>query len=528
MVNTHIKPLSHPAHYLIHKYWGRKPHNVINEYIKYYTKEREVVLDPFMGGGGVIIEANKLRRRSIGVDINPISNLITKGTLSDIDLGLFEDEYTGIIESMPKEAVDLSLTKCPKCNQFAGIINAVWDDEHLVRLKGDCTEHGVFVKDSDEFDIEQTEKATELLKSYEMKRNLFYPREKMLDYVKRNNRTHVNQLFTNRNLLICALILERINKIYNQDIREQMQLVFTSMLPNVSKMIPADYEQVTGKSGWQISKFWIPKVNTEKNVLKSFKQRFRKVYAGKREIRPLISPAEYQLYVHSSEHLEFIDSNSIDYIFTDPPYGESISYLGLSMLWNSWLQLHTDYDSEVIYDTYRGKDYSDYSTRLLRIYTELYRVLKPSHYMSFTFHNRNLKFWKIILDSCLNSGFALSNIAWQPQAVSSGTQGINRRNTLKGDFVYTFVKEKISHDQRFEDIFGESLVITEVEKLLGKNNNFIEPARLYEIIIPIIIRNRAFLDSRGNVIDVEKLLNNNFDYIEQSNNGTIKYGWTKS
>ena len=61
-----IFPKVHPQHYLIHKYWGRKPHNLISEYLAALTKKNDVVLDPFMGSGGVVIESNKLERQSIG------------------------------------------------------------------------------------------------------------------------------------------------------------------------------------------------------------------------------------------------------------------------------------------------------------------------------------------------------------------------------------------------------------------------------------------------------------------------------
>lgn len=68
-----IRAKSHPAHYLMHKYWGRKPHNVVREYIDNYTNPGDIVLDPFMGSGVVPIEAIKNNRRSIGIDINPMS-----------------------------------------------------------------------------------------------------------------------------------------------------------------------------------------------------------------------------------------------------------------------------------------------------------------------------------------------------------------------------------------------------------------------------------------------------------------------
>jgi len=107
------------------------------------------------------------------------------------------------------------------------------------------------------------------------------------------------------------------------------------MLPNVSKMIPGDLQKVTYKSGWVISKFWVPKIHTERSIIHCFELRFNAILQGKQELS-CVQPSLVKTYVSDSKRLN-IKSNSIDYIFTDPPYGESIAYLALSHFWNSWL-----------------------------------------------------------------------------------------------------------------------------------------------------------------------------------------------
>ena len=72
-----IPAKAHPAHYM-HKYWGRKPHNVVSDYIKNYTNEGDTVLDPFMGSGVTIIESVKISRFAVGIDLNPLSIFIIK------------------------------------------------------------------------------------------------------------------------------------------------------------------------------------------------------------------------------------------------------------------------------------------------------------------------------------------------------------------------------------------------------------------------------------------------------------------
>jgi len=54
-----ISPQAHTPMYLMHKYWARKPHNVVREYIEHYSRKGEIVLDPFVGSGVTAIEAIK-------------------------------------------------------------------------------------------------------------------------------------------------------------------------------------------------------------------------------------------------------------------------------------------------------------------------------------------------------------------------------------------------------------------------------------------------------------------------------------
>ncbi len=72
--------------YLMHKWWARKPHNVIHDYIEHYTSKGIIVLDPFCGSGVTPIEAIKMGRKAIGVDLDPIATFITRMTARPIQL----------------------------------------------------------------------------------------------------------------------------------------------------------------------------------------------------------------------------------------------------------------------------------------------------------------------------------------------------------------------------------------------------------------------------------------------------------
>jgi hypothetical protein len=112
-----ISPQAHTPMYLMHKYWARKPHNVVGEYIEHYSKRGEIVLDPFAGSGVTAIEALRRGRKAIAIDIDPIATFITRMTLKPIDIKKFREAFKQIEKSVRKDIEKLYTTTCPSCGQ---------------------------------------------------------------------------------------------------------------------------------------------------------------------------------------------------------------------------------------------------------------------------------------------------------------------------------------------------------------------------------------------------------------------------
>jgi site-specific DNA-methyltransferase (adenine-specific) len=68
------------------------PQELPEWFIKLFTKEKDTVLDPFMGSGTTLFVANRMRRNSIGIDIVPEYVNMVRKELLPVELYLFEKE----------------------------------------------------------------------------------------------------------------------------------------------------------------------------------------------------------------------------------------------------------------------------------------------------------------------------------------------------------------------------------------------------------------------------------------------------
>ena len=118
--------------YALHKYWSKKPHNVVRHFILKYTNEDEIVLDPFCGSGISIIESLLTNRKAIGIDINPSAIFITKQTLSKISIRDIENEFKRL-----RERVESKINSLYRVVRKDGVYigtHFIWENGKLVEV----------------------------------------------------------------------------------------------------------------------------------------------------------------------------------------------------------------------------------------------------------------------------------------------------------------------------------------------------------------------------------------------------------
>lgn len=110
-----------------------------------------------------------------------------------------------------------------------------------------------------------------------------------------------------------------------------------------------------------------------------------------------------------------LETNSVDYIVTDPPYFDNVQYSDLSNFFRVWLKqiFHEDADWSLDIDRSavdpRISSNGQYEQILGGIFRECHRVLKENGRFIFTFHHANPKGWAALTLALKRANFSLVN-----------------------------------------------------------------------------------------------------------------------
>jgi DNA modification methylase len=79
-----------------HRYPAKFIPQIVSRLAEKYTKEGDLVVDPFGGCGTTLVESKVMGRPSVGVDINPVAVLITKAKITPIDPQKIEKAFVAL------------------------------------------------------------------------------------------------------------------------------------------------------------------------------------------------------------------------------------------------------------------------------------------------------------------------------------------------------------------------------------------------------------------------------------------------
>lgn len=143
-----------------------------------------------------------------------------------------------------------------------------------------------------------------------------------------------------------------------------------------------------------------------------------------------------------------LPDSSIDYIFTDPPFGENIFYADLNFLVESWHGVTTDAQPEAIIDRFKNKALPEYQHLMQHCFAEYHRVLKPGRWMTVVFSNSKAAVWNAIQVALQQAGFVVAEVTALDKVQGSYRQ-VTSTTAVKQDLVISAYKPNGGLEQRF-------------------------------------------------------------------------------
>lgn len=139
---------------------------------------------------------------------------------------------------------------------------------------------------------------------------------------------------------------------------------------------------------------------------------------------------------------------SIDYIFTDPPFGENIYYADLNYLVESWHGVRTNSGPEAIIDQAKRKDLYDYQDLMRQAFRSFYGWLKAGRWMTVEFHNSHNAVWNAIQEALTSAGFVVADVRTLDKQQASYRQ-VTANTVAKQDLVISAYKPTEEFERRF-------------------------------------------------------------------------------
>lgn len=444
--------------YDAHTYHTKVPPQGIAGVISSYLPSGGLVLDPFAGSGMTGVAAKFVGCDVVLNELSPAASFISHNFCRTVNADKFHDAISQVMDRLMEVRRKLYETECRECgntveSQFyvwSYILECnhchtdfvLWDHcrkygnnvkEHKLLKKFPCphcgeevnksylkrkqqvpvflgykccskkiVEHPLTTSDLERIAVAELE-VSDWNGNYP---DLMLPDGVNLGQPKRHGLDSIAKFYTSRNLIASAAIWREIRKIDDPDLATAVAFAFTSLYQRITRM--SEY-RFWGGSG-NTANFNVPHICNEANVFVTFERKAKSIadhfvttasaYVGKSAV-----------ITGSATDLSFLPDESIDLIFTDPPFGGNINYSEMNILWESWLGCFTDSKDEAIVNKSQGKAIGDYQALMRRALSESHRVLRTGHWMVLVFMNSSEKIWDALRASILDAGFSIEKVS---------------------------------------------------------------------------------------------------------------------
>ncbi|MFA5625664.1 MAG: DNA methyltransferase [Bradymonadales bacterium] len=250
--------------------------------------------------------------------------------------------------------------------------------------------------------------------------------------------THVHHFYSKRNLVCAAAIWARLPR--------NLKWLATSFLSrNLTKCnrYVVNAHNPNGRiNGPLTGTLYIPSEFVEQSALVLFESKITDIaWNGSSNL----------IQTASASHLVTIPSNSLDYVFIDPPFGANIMYSELNFIGESWLSVLTCNLKEAIENKSQKKGINDYRKLMHSCFKEAFRVLKSGHWITMEFSNTRAEVWNSVQNALSDAGFIVGNVSILNKK-HGGIKAMSNQSSVKQDLVVSAYKPMHNDKSRWRGV----------------------------------------------------------------------------
>jgi 16S rRNA G966 N2-methylase RsmD len=442
--------------YNCHGYLTKVPIAAIEPFIETFTQRGDVIADFFAGSGMTGLAAVRLGRKARLSDISVLGRHIAMGYSTSISPELFRQTAENVVAKARNAIGNLYSTKRAADAATVEMVRAVWSFTYicpscqspLVYYKH-LSEKGappkscpscdtVFVRRSwprgtdvpvvvvarneqgrlteqkvSDVDLQMIDLAAQDFRQKEIPSLVIDKEREMFSRsgLGKAGLVRTADFFSPRNAVALLELWRAINAVDDAALRQKLRFAFTAILPRASRRYQWSAQRPLNA---QNQTYYIAPVYYEWNVFELFGRKIEAALRSDEMLfldRPLLRgrPQEDMDYtLASADRLAHLPSESVDYVFTDPPFGSNIFYSDMNLFHEAWLGEVTNHASEaVVYTTGKRKKGSSerYEALLRSAFAEAFRALKPGRYMSVVFGNSSGQIWGLVQRAIRDAGF---------------------------------------------------------------------------------------------------------------------------
>ena len=313
---------------------------------------------------------------------------------------------------------------------------------------------------------------------------------------------YLHQFYTKRNFYVLTELWS-LTEEYSDEIRDALRLLILSYNQShatlMSRVVAKKNQKDFVVTGAQSGVLYISNLPLEKNILIGVERKIKSFFEAFKILED--TGGEVNVYNQSSE-TQLIANESVDYLFTDPPFGDFIPYSEINQLNELWLEKQTNKKNEAIISKSQGKTLEKYSDILLNIFMEAHRVLRKKGKITMVFHSSSKAIWNQILEIIKSSDFNIeastlllkNQTSFIQNSSNGGTKGdslilinkmaVKKNNSIKNLSVEQFIQKELS-----EKVFDEKIIYSKYVSECIKRNVMIDfDAREFYQLVKDMIR----------------------------------------